>query len=334
MKILQFLGHNKVGFQDAPKPIADERAIVLKVKASAICGSELGPFRGEPPQREGWHNPGHEVVGVIEEAPPHSAYQPGMRVGARVVQGCGQCEFCKIGYETACRDRVLYAGNAHAQFFRLGINGVQPIPDGVDWPAATLLTGDGLGVSVRCARRLGDTRDAQVLVLGLGPVGLSCLLVQAHRGARVMGADLRAYRVNLARELGAAKAVNIEVQDLEREVMDWTGGKGADIVILAVGKNEALLRAIDLVRQQGRVFQVGELEEATLNPSAAFIRKEITMTGSWYYTSGDWSEMLALHRAGLPYPKLITHVYPFAQAQTAYDTFVSGNSGKVVLTYD
>ena len=109
---------------------------------------------------------------------------------------------------------------------------------------------------------------------------------------------------------------------------------GCDVVILAVGRNEALLQAIDLVKQQGTVFQVGELEEATFNPSAAFIRKEISMTGSWYYTSRDWEETLCLHRAGLPYGKVITHVFPFEQAQKAYDTFVSGESGKVFLTND
>jgi threonine dehydrogenase-like Zn-dependent dehydrogenase len=149
-----------------------------------------------------------------------------------------------------------------------------------------------------------------------------------------MGADLKPYRLDLARSLGAMRSVNIQTHDLKQAVADWTDGKGADIVILAVGSNEALLDAVELVKQQGTVFQVGELHEATFNPSAAFIRKEISMTGSWYYTSGDWPEMLNLHCAGLPYGKLITHVFPFERAQEAYDTFVSGQSGKVVLTYD
>lgn len=334
MKILRFYGDREVGFTETPKPTHDQDTVILKVKASALCGSELGHFRGEPPQSEGFYNPGHEVVGIIAEAPAGSAYRPGMRVGARVVQGCGECEFCKQKYETACRNKTLYASNAHAEYFELGTRGIQPIPDGVDWPAATLLTGDGLGVPVRCARRLGDTKGAKILVLGLGPIGLSNVLVQAFKGAEVMGADLVPYRIDLSRELGAVQSVNIQTQALEREVMDWTAGRGADIVILAVGRNDALLNAVELVKQQGTVFQIGELHEATFNPSAAFIRKEITMTGSWYYTSADWQEMLALHRAGLSYEKLVTHVFPFAQAQQAFDTFASGNSGKVVLVYE
>ena len=139
MKILRFLGEGKVGFEEIPSPACDGDTVILKVKASALCGSELGSFRGPPSEREGFYNSGHEVVGVIEAAPGGSAFRPGMRAGARVVQGCGVCTFCKGGYETACRDRVLFAGNGHAEYFRLGVNGVQPIPAGVDWPAAALL---------------------------------------------------------------------------------------------------------------------------------------------------------------------------------------------------
>jgi len=314
--------------------VRDVGSVILKVKASAICGSELGLFHGSAALQEGLWNPGHEVVGVIEDAPPDSGYHPGMRVGARVVQGCGKCPWCKQGYETACRNKKIYSGNGHAEYYELGLNGIQPIPDGVDWPEAAILTGDGLGVAVRASGRLGDTSGKSVFVLGLGPVGLGCVLVQATAGADVMGADLAGYRVDLARELGARKAINVESVDLEKAVLEWTNGRGADIVILAVGKEEALLAAIAAAKQQGIVYQVGELDKATFNPSATFIRKEITMMGSWYYTSQDWESMLALHQRGVPYGKLVTHVFPLSEAQKAYDTFVSGNSGKVVLTYD
>ena len=333
MRILRFLGDGRVDASEAPRPVCDEHTVVVRVKASAICGSELGSFRGEPPQAEGFFNAGHEVVGVVEEAPGGCGFEPGMRVGARVVQGCGTCAFCRQGYETACKSRTLYARNGHAEYFGLGIHGIQPIPDGVDWPQAALLTGDGLGVPVRCARRLGDTSGKRVLVLGLGPVGLGCVLVQVFGGAEVMGADLIPFRLTLAGELGASQAVDIRNQDLKAAVDAWTGGEGADVVIIAVGKNEALLQAVAAVKQQGTIFLVGELPEATFNPAAAFIRKEATMTGSWYYTSVDWEAMLDLHHRGLPYGKLITHVFPFEQAQRAYDTFVSGDSAKVVLTY-
>lgn len=334
MKIIQFLGNSQLQIDETPKPTGDASSVILKVKASGLCGSELSRYRGEPYPSEGFFNTGHEVVGIIEDCPSDSGYKPGMRVGARVVQGCGNCETCNKGQEVACLNITSFSSNGHGEYFRLGLNGIQEIPDDVDWPQSVILTGDGLGVPVRCSGRLGDTRGKQILVLGLGPVGLSCLLVQVFKGAEVMGADLSTFRLSLASQLGATKVVNVNTKDLKKEVLNWTEGNGVDIVILAVGKNETLLQAIDLVRHQGILFQVGELNEATFNPSAAFIRKEITMTGSWYYTSADWKDMLAFHKAGLCYKKLISHTFPFEKAQDAFNTFASGDSGKVILTYE
>ena len=333
MKTVQFLGESKVTVREVPRPDAEEGTVILRVAASGLCGSELHAFSRPRADRDESYNSGHEVAGVIEEAPQGSPYQVGMRVGARVVQGCGDCHWCNQGYETACGNKRFFSGNGHSEYFRLGVNGIQPVPDGVDWPTAVILTGDGLGVPVRAARRLGDTSGKKVLVLGLGPVGLSSVLVQSSRGAEVMGADLFDYRASYAQSLGAARTVNVTSQDLKQEVLDWTDGFGPEIVILAVGRADAFRQAIDLVARQGTVYQVGEFEEATINPSAAFIRKEISVTGSWYYASEDWADMLAMHESGAPLGKLVSHVYPLEQAQEAYDTFASGNSAKVVLTY-
>lgn len=333
MKTVQFLGESKVEIREVPRPSADEGTVVLRVAASGLCGSELHALKGAAPSDENAYNGGHEVVGVIEEAPSNSPYEPGTRVGAAVVQGCGNCHWCNQGYETACESKRFFSGNGHSEYFRLGVNGIRPIPEDVEWTPAVVLTGDGLGVPVRAAVRLGDTAGKKVLVLGLGPVGLSNVLVQAWRGADVMGADLVEYRRDLALSLGAAKAADAGGGGLKEEVLDWTNGFGPEVVIMAVGRSEVLLQAIELVGRQGTVYQVGELSKATIDPSGAFIRKEITMTGSWYYTSSDWQVMLALHEQGLPYGKLVTHIFPMERAQEAYDLFASGEAGKVVLTY-
>ncbi|MDP6115654.1 MAG: zinc-binding dehydrogenase [Planctomycetota bacterium] len=334
MKTAKLLGNGQVGIVETERPTSDDETVLIQVKATGLCGSELHGVKGPPVEREGFYNGGHEVAGIIQEAPSHSEYEPGMRVGARVVQGCGNCDFCDQGYETACRSLTLYGQNGHAEYFRLGIRGIQPLPDDVDWPAGVLLSGDGLGVPVRAALRLGDTAGKKVVVLGLGPVGLSSVVVQVSRGAEVMGIDLIDFRTRFAEELGAARGVNSENEDAKEAVLEWTAGQGADIVILAVGNSAAYMQAIDLVRQQGTLYQVGELSKLTFNPSETFLRKEITIKGSWYYTSEDWKEMLALHERGVPYDRLITHVFPFGKVQEAFAVFISGESGKVILTYD
>ena len=330
MKSVRFLGHGKCVVENVQDPTPDDKSVIVKVKATGLCGSELHGFRGDPAHLGGQLNGGHEVAGEVVWAPKNSAYKIGQRVGARVVQGCGQCVWCKDGDETACESKSYYASNGHAELFKLGLHGVQVLPDEVEWPAAVILSGDGLGVPTRCARRLGNTAGKRVVVLGLGPVGLACSMVQAFRGAHVMGVDISEFRMNLARELGAEKTVSAS-EDVLEAVKAWTGGFGADVVILAVSRQESLKLAFELVRRHGTVFQVAEFEEMTLNFSASFIRREATMMGSWYYTSSDWPLMLQLHRDGLPYKKLVTHVLPLESAQEAYDTFIGGRSGKVIL---
>ena len=333
MKTVRFCGEGKVAVEEVPTPAAGDDAVLVRVKASAICGSEMHAFRGPPRDRPGRYNDGHEVAGVVVEAPRGCPYAIGTRVGACIVQGCGKCQACRRGRETACRDKRYYGWNGHSEYFVLGLNGVRVLPDGVDFPAAAILTGDGLGVPTRCARRLGDTKDQRIVVLGIGPIGLGCVLVQAFRGARVLGADLSDYRVRMALDLGAERAVNVDDEDLRQAVLDWTDGGGADAVILCVAKDEAVRAGIELLRHQGTFFLLAELPRADFVLNDTLIRKEITMMGSWYYAREDWEMMLALHEAHLPYEKLVTHVLPFEQAQEAYDTFTSGRSGKVVLTW-
>ena len=332
MRIAKYLGNGKVDIVETLKPEAEEGEIVIKVKASALCGSELHGMRDGMGDGAAF-NGGHEVVGIVESAPVDSGFERGMRVGARAVQGCGICRYCAMGRETACPNKSFYASDAHAEYFKLGVSGAHILPDSVEWPEAALLAGDGLGVPARAAARLGDTSGKKVLVVGLGPVGLSNVMVQSFNGAEVIGSDPSDYRRDLAVELGAEFAVDPLNGDSIARIAEWTDGAGVDIAILAVPREDALNACVEALSHQGTLFQVAEFSEATINPSEMFVRKELTMTGSWYFTSADWPNMLNYYNNGLPLKKLITHVFPFERVQEAVDTFLAGKSGKVVLTY-
>ena len=332
MWAVKMCGGGRVSIVEAPDPRPDDQSVIVRVKATAICGSELHELRAAEGPTE-YLNTGHEVVGVVERPDLGGTFRAGQRVGACVVQGCGRCDVCASGDETGCTSKRFDTGNGHSELFKLGLRGVRKLPDDVDWPPGAILSGDGLGVPVRCATRLGDTAGKRVVVLGLGPVGLSCVLVQTFLGARVLGVDLSAYRVDLARRLGAEEAISPTENDVIRRVGNWTDGRGADAVIVAAPVPSLLDQAAELVRRHGIVFLVGEIAQATFDPGRLLLRREATLMGSWYYTSSDWRRMLDLHRAGLPYHRLITHTFPFERAQEAFDTFSAGQSGKVVLTY-
>ncbi len=334
MRAAKFLGDGRVDMVEAPDPAPDDQSVIVRVRASALCGSELHVFREPRSADADYLNTGHEVAGEVVWAPPGSEFAVGTRVGACVVHGCGDCQWCRDGDDTACPNKRFSFGDGHSELFKLGLRGVRVLPDDADWRRGVLLSGDAIGVPARCARKLGDTAGKTVFVIGLGPVGLSSVLMQHWRGAKVGGVDISPYRIELAKKLGAEMVVHGGDDDVKAAVLEWTAGRGADIVILAVARNESLRTAFDVVRRYGTVYQLAELAEATINFGEAFIRHEAVMTGSWYYNNQDWPLMQQLHKDGLPYEKLITHEFTLDRTQEAFDTFVAGESGKVVLTYD
>ncbi len=326
MRLLRTLGRQRVEVVDVDRPEpTDEAPVIVAVRGSGICGSEMGLYRSDDPS-DG--NGGHEVAGLVVEAPDESLI--GKRVGVTAVVGCGACEYCARGQDTYCSHWRGWS-NAHAEFIARPIRSIRVFPGDVtcDWAAAVLLSGDGLGVPFRVARRLGETTDKIVLVIGLGPIGLGNVLVQVHEGARVLGLDPLPARRKLATELGA-ECRDPTADDLD----DWLAdrcARGPQVVIECVGKNATLQQALAWTAPGGTVMAVGENAAAAFDLGSTLIRKDLTVQGSWYYQPADFAPMIDLYRAGLPVEKLVTHRFPFEEAPKAFEAFASGQTGKVVL---
>ena len=193
-----------------------------------------------------------------------------------------------------------------------------------------LLTGDGAGVPVRAAGRLGETKGLKVLVLGLGPVGLATSVVQLYRGANVAAVEPHQYRRELAGRLGVATTWSNAAGAANSA---WVDGAPPDIVAISVGRPEAVDDAFRLVASGGRVVQLGECETATIQPARDLIHREITYLGSWYFTRADYPTVLSWREQGLDLGPLVTHTFDADQVGEAYQAFVAGATGKVVLTW-
>ncbi len=114
-------------------------------------------------------------------------------------------------------------------------------------------------------------------------------------------------------------------------ISETTEGVGADIALDCSPVQDTLTAALNCVRKFGKVGLVGEKGESTIHPSDQFLRKEITALGSWYYNHYDYFEIMQLYRRGLRVDDLITHRFPLEQADAAFATFASGESGKVLI---
>ncbi len=331
MRILSLLGNSRVTVTEAANPTPGRGGVVVLTAVSALCGSELKGYRsGE--SKSG--NNGHEAAGtVIALGSGVTSLAIGQRVGLSAIVGCGSCDQCAAGRYTWCANH-RFIGNMHAEQICIPAHGCHPLPDDVPWEAGVLLSGDGMGVPYHTSTRLNDPSIETIAIFGVGPIGLGNLLMQRFLGRQVLAVDISPTRLELAEELGAAHVIDARSSDPVVRIRELTGGRGPDVCLEAIGKPETLKQCFAAVTTGGLVVMNGEQPGVELSPSADFIRRDITAFGSWYYHFSEFGQMLALYRQGLAVEKLITHHYPLAEADTAFQEFAAGRTGKVLLRYD
>ncbi|MBQ6471866.1 MAG: zinc-binding dehydrogenase [Victivallales bacterium] len=332
MKKLHFLGNGKLEFLEVEDLNPGPGQVVVKTAATVICGSEMKSFRGTGQPGNG----GHEGAGVILKIGEGvSNLKPGMRVGLSPVTPCDDpnCPACSVGKYTWC-PHFKYYGDFHAEQILESARALLPLPDDVGWDVATLITGDGMGVPYHSSRKFINPDAKTVAVFGAGPIGLGNVIMQKYLSRKVIALDYSEARLEFARRFGADSAVNLGACDnAVRAVQEWADADGADVAMECSGHPNAVHNCIASVRRGGQVILNGEQGEVPLNISGEFIRRDITVTGSWFYHFREYQEMLGLYRKGLDVSSLITHRFPFAEAQAAYDLFAAGKAGKVMLTY-
>ena len=327
MKILELTGNGTSRVIEADPPSPKRGEVIIQTARSAICGSELKTYRGKG---MAGGNSGHEAVGTVV-ALGDSVTSPaaGQRVGVSAVIGCGDCPECASGRYTWCKS-VGSRSRMHAEQFAIAAHACSPLPDDLPWEEAALLTGDGMGVPWHSAKKIDRVDINTIVVMGLGPIGLGNVLLQAHLGRRVIGVDILDYRVELAAQLGADVTINADDSLIDR-IMDLTDGEGADVAIDCAGQRASVANSFLAVRRGGTVVFNGESMEEMLAPSRDFNRREIWAVGCWYYFMSEVPEMFDLWRKGLDVTRLITHRFALADAPTAFDLFSRGLTGKVLL---
>jgi len=327
MKTLEMMGDSMIRVLDVEAPPPQPGQVIIQTAASAICGSEMYRYRGDGGARG---NGGHEAVGTVAALGDGvSNLKVGQRVGVSAVVGCGDCRECEAGRFTWCDHNTIYS-QMHAEQFVIPARACNILPDDLPWEDAALLTGDGMGLPYHTYKRTIDPAIGTVAVIGLGPIGLGNVMLQSHIGRRVIGVDIVDYRLDLAKRLGADVVIKSDEALIER-IRELTDGAGADVVIMCAGRAEAVADAFLAARKGGTVVFNGELNQEVLAPSRDFNRRDITAIGCWYYHFHDFQDMLALYRNGLAIGKLITHQFPLGEADTAFDLFSRGLTGKVLL---
>ncbi|MGQ9631732.1 MAG: zinc-dependent alcohol dehydrogenase [bacterium] len=322
-----FTGGGNIELREVPTPEPKPGEALIEVGASGLCGSELKAYRS-PEGADGI--PGHEVTGRVADANATKRLRVGDRVAINVMIGCGECYFCLKGEPKFCPKLRVQLGG-HAEFVAVSEACCLPLPDDIPYDIGVLLGGDTIGVAHRTCRRMSVRAGEFAVVFGAGPVGLGMITVLKFWGARVMAAEIVPYRRRLAKRIGADWVIDPTREDIVGMVKGVGGGFGADLAIDCSGRPEAEVWALSCARPEGRVAFVGENREVKVSPSDHFIRKELTVIGSWYFSSADYFEILNSYRRGLKVNRLITHRFKIRDADKAFKTFASSRTGKVII---
>lgn len=327
MKAAMYAGQGRIDVREVAQPEPGPGEVLIRMRASAICGSELHDYRA--PHGSG-AIAGHEGVGDVVTAPAGSGLALGQMVAVQVFSGCSQCRYCLSGDWEHCAS-VRFHGGTHAEYMAVPASCCRPVPADIPPEDAVLLGGDVIGTPYHAIRKLGVSAADTAAVFGCGPIGLGAIAVLRFLGARILAVELAPYRRALALRLGAAEAIDPAAGDPVARVRELTGGRGVEVALDCSNVADTAWQALEAAAIGGRMAFVGEKPEAKVGPSPQFISKELTAVGSWYFTGPDYFDILALYRRGMSLAGLVTHSFPLAQADRAFALFASKETGKVLL---
>ncbi|TAK26029.1 MAG: iditol 2-dehydrogenase [Chloroflexota bacterium] len=342
MKGVVLPGNRAVEFRQFVDPVPGPGEVVIAMKASGLCGSDLRPYRGPAGSRpEPLCVSGHEPCGVVAEIGP-GVRNRNARIGARVMihhySGCGVCKHCLVGYTQMCLEHhVVYGFNGHggnAPLMAIPAGTLVPLPDQLSFAAGAAIA-CGTGTAYMAVKRLAVSGRDALAVFGQGPVGLSATMLARAMGARVIAIDIDDERLALAHELGAEHTINAKTVDPVAAIRDLTHGEGAETALDCTGTAVAREQAVKCARIWGRVCWVGEGGTVSLEPSPDVIHKQLTIYGSWTFSTIGLAECaeFIVDRA-VPIERLITHRYRLDQAVEAFKTFDAGGTGKCVFLWE
>lgn len=338
-------GNSTVEMKQFPVPEPGHGQVLIQVKASTICGSDIRAIYHEHLGKgpEGYQGviAGHEPCGrIVAEGPGLKRFKKGDRVIIYHISGCGVCNDCRRGYMISCTSphRAAYGwqrDGGMAPYLLAEEKDLVRLPDELSYVDGAQVA-CGFGTVYEGLERIGICGNDAVLVVGLGPVGLAALMLSKAMGAqKLIGIDLVDDRLELAKELGLADHVLKAGPDNVAQVRALTGGHGVERAVDASGNDRARLTAIQAARKWGKIVFIGEGGTVNFQPSPDIIHDQKTIYGSWVTSIWLMEELVErIVRWGIHPEDLVTHRFRLEQANEAYALMAGGKCGKVAVVFD
>ena len=326
--------------EDVPAPRIGINDVLIRVKRASICGTDVHIYNWDDWAQRTIPVPmvvGHEFVGEIVEVGSNvSDFFPGQIVSGEGHVVCGRCRNCLAGRRQLCAHTSGVGVNrpgCFAEYIALPMSNVWVHAPHVDLDVASIF--DPFGNAVHTALTfplLGE----DVLVTGAGPIGIMGAVVAKFAGARfVVITDVNPYRLELAKKMGVSAVVDVRNRTLADVQKDLGMKEGFDVGLEMSGNPKAFADMVCSMSHGGRIALLGIPSEQLNIDWRTVIFSMLTIKGIYgremYET---WYKMTVMLQSGLDIRPLITHRYPYTDFEAAFEVMASGNSGKVILSWE
>ena len=345
MKAAYLPGNSTVVLKEVPIPEPGHGEVLIKMKSSTICGSDIRAIYREHVGKgpEGYQDKicGHEPSGqIVKCGPGLRRFKEGDRVIVYHISGCGVCNDCRRGYMISCTSpyRRAYGwqrDGGMAEYLLAEEKDLVLLPDSLTYTDGAQVA-CGFGTVYEGLEKIGVCGNDTVLVVGLGPVGLAaCMLSKAMGASMVIGVDTVEERMQIARDKGLCDHVIKSDALALAKVLELTGGHGAEKAVDCSGHTLGRQLAIRGARKWGKIVFIGEGGTVEFNPSPDIIHEQKTIYGSWVTNIWRMEELVErIVRWGIHPEDLVTNRFTLDHASEGFALMNEGKCGKVAIVFD
>ena len=325
--------------EDVPVPTFGPNDVLIRIHTSAICGTDMHIWNWDAWSQKTIPVPmhvGHEYAGVIEQVGSEvEGYQVGDRVSGEGHIVCGHCRNCRAGKRHLCPNTVGVGVNrpgSFAEYLSLPASNLFKLPDGISNEMAAIF--DPYGNAAHTALSFNMVGE-DVLITGAGPIGCMAAAISQFVGARnVVITDVNPFRLELARKLGATRAVDVSKESLKTVMAELGMTEGFDVGLEMSGNGPAFQGMLDGMANGGRIALLGIFSEDVAIDWGRVIFKGLHLKGIYGREMFEtWYKMAAMIEGGLDISPVITHRFPIDDFRQGFEIMGSGKSGKVLLDW-
>ena len=339
MRALVYKGPEQLGLTQVNDLTPDRNEILIKVKATGICGSDVQGHLGRTGRRIPPMIMGHEFSGdICELGEGVERFALGDRVTVQPLIFCGECEYCNQGLTNLCESKKMYGvmdvDGSMAEHICVAEKLTYRLPDSVSYVQGAML--EPFAVAYSAVKRAGGIKARNVLVVGAGAIGLLVLqIVKAQKPAKIFVIDINDFRLDLAKRMGADFISNPKENKAREVIAGETRGKGVDIAFEVVGVSAAVQQAMSALRPNGTCIWIGNSEKMISLNMQEVVTRGLNISGTYAYTHEGFGEainLLAEQNPGLG--PMISKVVPLERGPEMFERLAKGSGDlvKVVLT--